>query len=258
MDLIYQLVVGIVLIVVIGYILITYVYPGAGNNDILGSLTPLNKKKNILMPDVTQQSILGSNGSTVMGFYKLSDGNRTATYHGAYIPLLQVENNWYLEISSTPSEKTKTSTRLRVRTNHGGTQKEEIIELPPIPKQKWIFIAVLRDGRRFDVIYDNKLVASERLQNYPVVISSPLSVGNEGIAGTVIHVVVNPSRMAPNEVERIRLNYVDTNGMVLEDNKIDISFPNISLFAQCPPGLPCDPITRPPKGGYLEWNTPYA
>ncbi len=256
MDLIYQLIGGIILIVAIRYVIVTYIYPEAVSTEALASLTPLNKKKDILMPDVTQQSILGSNGSTVMGFYKLSDGNRTATYHGAYTPLLQVENNWYLEISATSSEKA--STRLRVRTNHGGTLKEEVIELPSIPKQKWIFIAVLRDGRRFDVIYDNKIVASERLQNYPVVISSPLSVGNEGIAGTVVHVVVNPSRMAPNDVERTRLNYVDTNGMVLEDNKIDISFPAISLFAQCPPGLPCDPITRPPKGGYLEWNTPYA
>jgi len=257
MDLIHKLIGGIVLIVVIG-IIITYIYKSKNTLDVLEKLTALNKKKDILMPDATQESVLGSNGATVMGFYKLSDGDRTATYHGSYIPLLQVENNWYLEISATPSEKMKTSTRLRVKTNHGGTLKEEIIDLPSIPKQKWIFIAILRDGRRFDVIYDNKIVASERLQNYPVVISSPLSVGNKGIAGNVIHVLVSPSRMTPNDVERIRLNYVDTNGMVLEDNKIDISFPNISLFAQCPPGLPCDPITRPPKGGYLEWNTPYA
>ena len=257
MDLIYQLIGGIVLILVIG-IIITSIYKSKNALDVLEDLTALNKKKDILMPDATQESVLGSNGSTVMGFYKLSDGDRTATYHGSYIPLLQVANNWYLEIAASPSEKTKTSTRLRVQTNHGGTLKEEIIDLPSIPKQKWIFIAILRDGRRFDVIYDNKIVASERLQNYPVVVSSPLSVGNKGIAGNVIHVLVSPYRMTPNDIERTRLNYVDTNGMVLEDNKIDISFPNISLFAQCPPGLPCDPITRPPKGGYLEWNTPYA
>jgi hypothetical protein len=40
-------------------------------------------------------------------------------------------------------------------TNNSGTQQEEYIELPPIPRQKWICISILREGRRFDIIYDN-------------------------------------------------------------------------------------------------------
>lgn len=246
---------GIVFIVLLVYVLIAYNY--TGNEDVLTKLTPLNKKKDVVMPDVTQHTLLGSNGSTVMGFYKLGDGDRTTTYHGQYIPLLQVEHNWYLEVT-TSADKKHTATRLRVQTNHAGVLKEEVIELPSLPRQRWMFIAVLREGRRFDVIYNNKIVASERLQNYPVVISSPLSIGNKGLDGKVVHVIMNGTRLTPNEVERVRLKYVDTNGMVVDDNEIDMSFPNISLFAQCPPGLPCDPITRPPSGGILEWDTPYA
>jgi hypothetical protein len=258
MSIVYQIVGGILLVVLLAYLLVTFLYPSTGEQHVVKVLTPLNKKKDILMPDVTQQLLLGSNGSTVMGFYKLADGDRTGAYHGQFVPLLQVENNWYLEIAATPVDKHGTTTRLRVQTNHAGTLKEEHIDLPPIPKQKWMFIAVLREGRRFDVIYNNKIVASERLQNYPVVISSPLSVGNKGVDGTVIHVIANGTRLTPSEVERTRLSYVDTNGMVVDDNAIDVSFPNISLFTQCPPGLPCDPITRPPSNGMFEWNSPYA
>ena len=136
--------------------------------------------------------------------------------------------------------------------------KQETIELPQIPKQKWIFIAILRDGRRFDIIYDNKIVASQRLEYYPVVISSPLSVGNKGLDGSVIHVIINGTRLTPNAVERERLTHVDTNNTVLEANSIDISFPGLKLFAQCPSGLPCDPITKPPNNNLVQWKTPYA
>jgi len=136
--------------------------------------------------------------------------------------------------------------------------REEIIDLPNIPKQKWVFLAILRDGRRFDVIYDNQLVASHRLEYYPVIISSPLSVGNKGLAGSVLHVLVNGTRLTPSEVERTRVGYVDTNNTVLESSWIASSFPSIGLFAQCPSGLPCDPITKPPANNLFQWRTPYA
>uniref|UniRef100_A0A6C0KUF8 Lectin/glucanase superfamily protein n=1 Tax=viral metagenome TaxID=1070528 RepID=A0A6C0KUF8_9ZZZZ len=249
----------LILIVVTIYLVVFVIYPGGGKNDVLPTLTPLSSKKDIVMPDVTQKTLLGNNGCTVMGMFNFRNGDRTAKYGNNYIPFLQIANNWYLEVSNAPNDKQNTSARLRVRTNGQGTSThDEMIELPPIPKQKWIFIAILRDGRRFDVIYDNKIVASHRLEHYPVVISSPVSVGNTGLDGAVIHVVINGVRMTPTDIERTRLTFVDTNQLVLEDNTFNASLPTISLLAQCPPGLPCKPITQPPVNQILKWSTPYA
>lgn len=249
---------GIVLILTTLYIIIYVIYPGSGNNDILPKMTPLNQKKDIYYSDLTQTNILGSSGSSVMAYFKLSNGDRTIKYANSFIPLIMVDNNWFLEISPAPIGKDKVSARLRVQTNDSGSLKDEIIDLPSIPKQKWIFIAILRDGRRFDIIYDNKIVASQRLDNYPVIISSPLSIGNKGLDGSVIHVIINGKRLSLNEVERERVSHINTNNIVLEDISIDLSLPGISLFAQCPPGLPCDPITQPPNNNLLQWKTPYA
>jgi hypothetical protein len=249
---------SIILIFVTLYIIFYVIYPGSGCEDLLKGITPLNVKKNVVMPDVTQDKILGSGGSSVLGFFYLNLGDRTSNYVDKYTPLMEVENNWHLEISPAPKGKELISTRLRVQTNDGGTFKEEIIELPPIPKQKWILIAILREGRRFDIMYDNKIVASQRLENYPVVITSPLSVGDKGLDGSVIHIMINDKRMTPSEVERERVKYVDTNNTVLEANKIYMSLPNISLLAQCPSGLPCDSITKPPGNNLFEWKSPYA
>ena len=249
---------GVILLLVTLYIIFYVIYPGPGNNEVLSKLTPLNVKKDILTSDITQSTLLSTAGSTVMGFFYLFDGDRTAKYVNGFTPIIQIDNNWHLEIAPAPAGGLNVSARLRVHTSDGGALKEEYIDLPPIPKQKWMFIAVLRDGRRFDVIYNNQIVASQTLEFYPVVISSPLSIGNSGLNGSVIHVIINGTRLSPTEVERERVSHIDTNGTVLEADTIDISFPGLKLFAQCPPGLPCEPVTRPPNNNLLQWKTPYA
>lgn len=249
---------GIILILITLYIIVYVIYPGSGNNNILPNLTPLSAKKDIYFSDVTQTNILASSGSTVMGYFKLNAGDRTVKYSNNYVPLLYIDNNWFLEISPAPIGKDNVAARFRVQTNDAGELKYEMIDLPEIPKQKWIFITILRDGRRFDIIYDNKIVASHRLDNYPVIISSPVSIGNNALDGNVINVIVNNKRLNPIDVERERLKHVDTNNTVLQDSSFIKNLPGLKLFGQCPSGLPCDTITKPPNNNLLQWKTPYA
>jgi hypothetical protein len=258
MSLIALIIFGVLLILITLYIIVYVIYPGSGNNDVLNIITPLNIKKDIVTSDIVQSKLLSNTGSTVMGFFYLLDGDKTQKYTNGYTSIMQIDNNWYLEITSSPKGNMSSTARLRVLTNDSGQIIEELIELPSIPKQKWTFIAILRDGRRFDVIYNNQIVASQILEFYPVVISSPLSIGNTGLNGSVIHIMINGVRLTPTEVERERVSHIDTNGTVLEADKVAISFPGLNLLAQCPPGLPCDPITRPPNSNLMQWKTPYA
>ena len=231
------------------FVIYLIVYRASGPQDVLPGLTPLNKKSDLMLPDVTQKTLLGSSGSSVLGFFYLKSGDRTARQGTPYRPLIQVENNWYLEVNH------HRHARLRVKTK---SNTEEIIHLPPIPMQKWVFIAILREGRRFDVIYNHRIVASQRLMNYPAIISSPLSVGSKGMGGSAIHVIVQDQRMTPNDVEKIHLTYVDTNHTILEENSIDMSLPFPKLSASCVPGLPCNAMISPPQNALKQWNTPYA
>lgn len=262
----------IVLIICVAVYLVVYrIYPGPDNKEILEKSIPLNKKKNVLMPDRVQTEILGSGGSTVMSFFYLNQGDKTLRYSKVdeYIPLIQVENNWSLEIVPSPKDKKDYGAQLRIRTQQAGQFKEEIISLPSIPKQKWIFISILREGRRFDVMYDNRIVASQRLEHYPVVIASPLSVGNVGLDGKAVHMKINSKRLSPDEVDRERVNHVDPSGMVVDmkwgDRPplkfMDFQLPELSLSwmtTRCLPGLPCDNVTVPPNKSIYEWKTPYA
>lgn len=255
-----------IIVLLAAYIVIYRIYPGANNQEIMTEQIPLNEKKNIFMPDRTQTEILGSSGTTVMGFVYLGQGDKTLRYGPAdeYIPLLQVENNWALEILPSPKEKKAYGARLRVQTQESGGRKKETIPLPPLPKQKWVWIAILREGRRFDVIYDQRLVASQRLEHYPVILVNALSMGHKGLEGAAIHWKVNGRRLSPEEVERERKTRVDTNGRVVESTwnpLTHLEIPSLPLprfTAECPAGLPCETVTAPPKKSLYAWKSPYA
>jgi hypothetical protein len=248
-----DIIVGLIIFIITIYVVYYNIYQKERNNVILSTLHPLNEKKEIFN-STDALKLLTSSGMTVFGFFNINDGDRTVDKSKPFIPILYIENNWYLEI--TPYLNNQSTARLRIKMNNPD-KPEEIIELPPIPKQKWTLVAILRDGRRFDVIYDQKIVASHRLEHYPVVITSPLFVGNRKLAGKVIHVITINRRLTPSELEKERLRRVDTNNMVVDVDSINNLFPSFSVFGQCLPGLPCKPITKPYNNLY-EWNTPYA
>jgi len=250
--------------ILVGMLYYYFFYSEDNIMDVLKELTPLSASKQIVTAEKTQSTLLEKGGSTVMGFFNILQGDRTKKYidklrPDEYTPIMEVADNWSFEISQGPGGVLDTNARLRVKTkDSSGSASIQIMDLPSLPKQKWVCIAILRDGRRFDIMYDNKIVASQRLESYPVIISNPLRVGNKNLSGSVIHVIICDRRLTPTEVDRERLKYVDTNNMVIEANIINMSFPNIRLFSQCPPGLPCDPVTKPPRDNLLQWKTPYA
>ena len=185
-----------------------------------------------------------------MGFFKITGGDKTFLYGAEnHIPILEIAPNWHFEVML--SKKTEWSSRLRIKT---AQSSEVIIPLPSLPQQKWVFIAIIREGRRFDVIYNNRIVASQLLEHYPDNQTGSLSVGNERIRGNVIHVIVNAIHMTPTEIEQQRLKYVDSNDVVIEDNVFAMSLPEPQLTAECPSGFPCTAVTHPPRDRLLRWT----
>ena len=256
-----SIIIVIIISIITCYIVYT-IYNTTSNIIVIKSKMPLEIKKDVVMPDETMKNILGSAGTTVMAYIKLQEGDRTSQYSDKnkdkFIPVIQVENNWYSEIIiiGIQSSNYKTNqARLRIKLFTTDDKKEEIINLLPIPKQKWVFIAILREGRRFDVIYDNKIIASHRVDKYPVVISSPLSIGNSSLSGMITHVMYNKKRLSLNEVERERLAHIDSNNVVIEDTILS-TFPLNKITSQCPPGFPCtiDKL----QDSLNEWDSPYA
>jgi hypothetical protein len=241
------------------------------DKDYLPELTPLNTKTDILTQDATYKTLIATNEFTVTVFVKLNNGDRTSKFmidtKSNYRSILKIEGIWHLEVSPSPNQGKHSSTRLRVLTEKPSV---EIIELPPLSMQKWTFVAVLRQGRRFDVIYDNRIVSSYLLSAYPVVNGNSIVagysdnnnvniMGNSLINGSIIHVFCYNSRLSPSQIEQNRLPYVDTNN-ALASNDFTYLLPSVilpNLNTSCSSGS-CDYATKLPKKMILKWESPYS
>jgi hypothetical protein len=233
------------------YLIVAYFYGKKGPIDIAPDAVPLNINKNLLSSSESSIVISGS-GSTLSGLFTVDLGNRTASMNmSSFSMLFGIQNS--IEFQLAPAKEKEGTARLMIMTTNG----PETVDLPPFPLQKCTFLTILRDGRRFDVMYDNQIVASHRLEHYPSSVMAPISVGGPNFIGSVVHVLVANSRLLPQEVAVLRGTYTDTTGCAPPSSPFPYTFslPNFSSF--CIPGFPCEPTTTPPDNTMKTWSSIY-
>jgi hypothetical protein len=146
------------------------------------------------------------------------------------------------------------STKLYVLTQQPQA-KYEIIELPSLPESKWVHLALVREGRRFTVYYNGKLVASERTQYIPVIATPDLILGGPGTQGTFVFPKLVP---VPYRLEDVRNELQETSDS-RHTPSIPTDWSSLNLFKGCPDGLLCFSTDSPPKENPMKfWSTPYA
>ena len=246
--------IGLIVIAIITYIVVSLVYGKASILDLAPKQLQLNKKNSVYDSDSVKTQLMSNGGSSVMAFVNVHLGDRTVKVEDSFIPLLGVTGSFEFNVSPTAS-------RLTVYTMTGTTAKMEYIDVPKLPFQKWIFISILRDGRRFDVMYNDQIVASHRLEYFPSIISNSLTIGNSRLIGSTVNVLVAPYRLTPSAVALQRSKLSDTTGQPIAARAGAIGLPPIpftGIRSLCIPGLPCDPITKPPPNHLKAWSTPFS
>lgn len=259
------LLVAIIAIITI-FLIKNFIVPTATITDLLKKEIPLSNATIVMNSDDVQKILYGSDGSTIMLFVNTRIGDKTPKYNGIHYPIASVDGAFSLEIAPTSIESKLTPARLRIITTKQGI--EEIIDLPNFPLQKWISVTILREGRRFDVMYDDKLVASKTLNSYPLIVSKELRIGSNFLLGKAIHCLVSDKRLHPTKVAEERANLVDTNGIPIvggflsifnplqETDFNELQIPTLSALS-CPPGSICSGINTPPSNTMQRWFSNY-
>jgi len=166
-------------------------------------------------------------------------------------PLLSLGNTVKLYTSgyTSQSDKPLVSTLLTIKTASQSFNHIESISLPAIPLQKWTVVTLVQEGRRIDVYYGEKMVASTYLKYslVPAGSGDTWSVGQmAGWSGTIglFSTALRPysSQDVSTDVEQL----VDTTGLPHVKSNMDFSFdlnlPNC-IFGTCT-GLPA---VKPPN-----------
>jgi hypothetical protein len=158
----------------------------------------------------------------------------------------------------------------------------ETLSLPPLPVQKWTFVSVSREGRRFDVYYNDTLVLSQKTMSMPISNVSNSSMGgitsgSTGLQGQLAIANLYNYRMSSKDVSSMYAKYADTRGrpyLNTVSNPTALSdlgglFPAyastlsynltgyIPSFSLCPSGGCFSPPTIQPANPLYDWSTQY-
>jgi hypothetical protein len=221
-------------------------------------------------------------------------GDCSVCTHSGYNTVFSIAGIVSLEILNAPdaSRQGKAMAQLIIKSEGaplvaGSSASQKYIEtltLPPIPLQKWTMISVAREGRRFDVYYNDTIVLSQKSMYMPISnISNSnfkgITSGSNGLVGHIALANVYNYRLSSQNVQSLYKQYADTRGQPYvgsSANPIGTSdaaglnpgflsgmtfssfIPSLSIFNPCPPeGCFSVPAVRPASPLY-DWSTQYG
>jgi hypothetical protein len=215
--------------------------------------------------------------------------------HTGYVSLVNINNIINLEVLGSPdsSRQNKAAIQLTIKTQTSGLIEDasqntvnpsthavgdgtssvsqiyiETFILPPIPYQKWIMISISREGRRFDIYYNNTLVLSKYASTnlYSEIPESFIRVGNETINGKSGFFNLYKSIQSAANISTQYNSFVNTRGSPLFSSapptvSFDVSVPSLgvpNLPSICSSGDCIKSPTNPPAKPYYTWTSSYA
>jgi hypothetical protein len=196
-------------------------------------------------------------GATLSSYVFCTVNNKTqglGTNSESPIPLFQIGNTFQFQILPGGVSR-PTQTRLRIQTQ-GTTVQEEFISVEPLPQQKWVQVVIVREGRRYTVFYNGKVVASSRTQYFPVINSSQLVLGDPRLRGLFAFPKIAPTPMRQIEIQE---ELAETSNTRYEPYVTSFLDTSVSFNLGCPNGLFCFSTSSPPTTNPLQvWKSPYA
>lgn len=247
--------IGIILILIVAIIYFSIKYYYKEGKIKVFSEGPIDlSKPDVVVDSDNAKSILQSqNGSTLSAFIKINGIDKSGVYDATPVQIFEQPGCWALQyipqnkITSSPTYVFAVST-----VDSTGKEDAEIIPLPMFPEQKWIYFTVLKEGRKIDILYNKKIVASAYLTNYPKVQTQAIRIGNPLIRGQAAYVNGANKRYTFEEVAEEWAARSDTRGKpYLPEESILPTF-------GCPGGLFCFTPLSGPNSMSLYWSSPYA
>ncbi len=253
------------IIILVAYVIFVFYKSGANHR-----MMPFEKEDGtlesstiVLNSDSTRRMMFGQSGSSLAVYLFLKGVDKTTRADNMSPVLFSIPGVLEFRYGYTAENSLGSNAELVVHTTNTSVTEttREVIPVPNFPTQKWIALTILRDGRRFDVMYNNKVVASKRLQYMPAYRSSPLTFGGPSVFGTFSQGRVFNYRLSLSDVraELARTSntrFASSTAPTTPDGSGGFISP-LDIF-RCPGGVFCGKDTKPPKSPLQIWETPYA
>jgi hypothetical protein len=233
---------------------------------------PLSTQAQVLTSEELQRFWSNTSGSTLIFHINPVVNDRSARYGNEYANVVQIGSKLSFKILIAPDagrELIMAPAKLTIITGPPTTPTTEILDIPNFPLQRWTTVALVKDGRRFNVYLNGKLTASYTCMKMPQYDpTTSLTVGDSRLGGTIRLMSISPNPLHPNEIRDLVSDSIDTSGTpyspitvwsVLSYFIPDFSkLPSISTIWQqivCPGGNCNHPVSAGPM---QEWSVNYA
>lgn len=254
----------LIILILVAYVIMVFYKSGANNR-----MMPFEKEDGtletstiVLNSDDTRRMLFGQSGSSLAVYMFLKGVDKTTRADNEAPVLFSIPDVLEFRYGYTAENSLGSNAELVIYTTNTAAVEttREVIPVPNFPTQKWIALTILRDGRRFDVMYNNKVVASKRLAYMPAYRSSPLTFGGPATFGTFSQGRVFNYRLSLSDIRAELSRTSDTRFASSTAPTPDGSSGFISPFDifRCPGGVFCGKDTKPPKNPLQIWETPYA
>lgn len=254
----------VVFVILLISLLIAFTILQTVRPNVMESLSPksglLNKPTQVGYPGQPRDAFLTPAGATFSVYLFAAVNSKTPSLGNTQVPIILFRFGDVLKFQIVPGGvETPPKTQLVVQTqNPSVVNSMEVLDVADFPQQTWVHLVVVREGRRYTVYYNGKVVTSTRTLFVPAINSASLILGDQRLQGEFGLPKLAPT---PYHLEEIVKELQSTADTRHEPYLTDFwSTMNFSLVKfGCPDGLFCFSTEGAPMLDPLKrWTSPYA
>ena len=222
----------------------------------------LSTESQVISSEELKTAWTTKNGSTLIFYINPIIKDRTSVSGSEYASVVQIGSKVKFNILVAPDAgRGYASSPAQLTVSVQGSTIPDTIDIPNFPLQKWTAVAIVKQGRKFNIYLNAKLKVSHMCTAMPDFDSTqPLKVGDSRLAGEIALMSIADYPMQSAEVQSTVQATVDTDGKPYLSSGIFsfIPIPSINLsFNPFCPGGNCD-STASQISPLQQWSSQYS
>jgi len=224
----------------------------------------LSKNTQVISNEELKSAWTTNNGSTLFFYINPSINDRTSISGNEYANAVEIGSKQVLQIliaadagrgySSAPA-------RLKVVLKDKSDDEAEYIDIQNLPLQRWSAVAIVKEGRKFNIYINGRLSVSHVCDGMPDFDQTqPLRVGNERLGGAIALMSLSPYPIGIDSIHSLVSSTSSTDGSPYLSSGFGSFIPsfNLSSLSFCPGGNCNSTKISGNPGPMSQWSSPYA
>ena len=250
----------VVVLIYIVYRLLSYYFSPKTGSRIGKEQINLSKVTQIISSEELKNGWTSTSGSTLIFYILPSIKDRTAISGNEYASVVQIgsKQKFKLLVAADAGRNDSMAPAI-LEVYVKGSSVPDLIEIQNFPLQKWTAVAIVKQGRKFNIYINGKLSVSHMCTAMPEFDDTqPLRTGDPRLEGTIALMSLDPYPLQVETIQSLVDDTVDTSGMPYISSGSSFPVPTIADLTGM---VTCigDNCTIPMQASPMEqWTSPYA